>query len=639
MTILEKIQQEILQICLDLKYLDLIEVKDLENNKFETVKDTEEAKINKFKFEVFFIEIENKKLGDIACNVAMVLAKKLQQSPKEIAENIVQKLQEKNIPSNVAGSGFINIILNDRDIFIELEKINNLANNYIQTKFSGQKILIEHSSFNLFKAFHVGHLMNNILGQALVQMLKATRAEIQTITFPSDISLGIAKAIYILKNANEFSNFSKIFSEQEISLNQKVNLLGQAYVEGVKFYDENLEKQEEIKKLAKNLYQKNTQTEDWKIYQQAKEINVEYFLSLLKDLGSDFDKIIYESEAAVLGEKIVRESLDQNLNLENTNTSKKVFTVGLDEAIIFDTQKKLNKQNSETIKSVFINSEGHSTYEAKDLGLLKIKKDFFNFQKNIFVTDVEQINHFETVLEVAKNLGGELQEITEKSQHICHGRMSLKGEKMSSRLGNVLTAEEIFNLLQGKIARIQSESEKSETLNSEKIKNISLAALRIAILKSKPGLNIDFDPERDLSFEGATGPYLLYTYARAQSLITNAKNLFPDFFSDIDWQNLENKDLDLFKDLEIKAEIRDLVLKIIQVESVCQKAITELAPQIIVKYLFELTQTFNSFYAKVKILDERNLEITKQNIILIKIFMKVLKFNLNMLGIQEVERM
>jgi len=635
MTILEKMQQEILQICLDLKYLDLIEVKDLENNKFETVKDTEEAKINKFKlkFEVFFIETENKKLGDMACNVAMVLAKKLQQSPKEIAENIVQKLQEKNIQSKVAGSGFINIILNDKDIFVELENINNLAKNYIQTKFSGQKILIEHSSFNLFKAFHVGHLMNNILGQALVQMLKATRAEIQTITFPSDISLGIAKAIYILKNTNEFSNFSKIFSDPETSVNQKVNLLGQAYVEGVKFYDENLEKQEEIKKLANNLYQKNTQTEDWKIYQQAKKINVEYFLSLLKDLGSNFDKIIYESEAAVLGEKIVKKSLDKNLNLENTSTSKKVFTVGLDGAIIFDTQKKLNKQNSETIKSVFINSEGHSTYEAKDLGLLKMKKDFFDFQKNIFVTDVEQMNHFETVLTVAKNLGGELQEIAEQSQHICHGRMSLKGEKMSSRLGNVLTAEEIFNLLQEKIKNIQTKSERSEQsadLNPEKIKNISLAALRIAILKSKPGLNIDFDPERDLSFEGATGPYLLYTYARAQSLINKAQNLFPNIFSDSDSEDLANLN---FKDF------RDLVLKIIQVESVCQKAITELAPQIIVKYLFELTQIFNSFYAKVKILDQQNLEITKQHLILIKIFMKVLKFNLNMLGIQEVERM
>jgi len=631
MTILEKIHQEILQICLDLQYLDTGEVS------FAKYFASADQGENKFKFEVFSIDIENKKLGDMACNVAMVLAKKLQQSPKEIAENIVQKLQEKNIQATVAGSGFINIILNDKDILSELEKINNLANNYIQTKFSGQKILIEHSSPNLFKAFGIGHLMNNIIGEALVQMLKVTHAKIQTITFPSDISLGIAKAIYILKSADEFSNFSQKFSGQEISLNQKVNLLGQAYVEGVKFYDDNLDKQAEIKNLAKNLYQKNTQTEDWKIYQQAKEINVNYFLSLLKALGSNFDKLIYESEAAVVGEKIVRESLDS----ENT---QKLFEVGLDGAIIFDTQKKLNKKTSETIKSVFINSEGHTTYEAKDLGLLKMKKDFFDFQKNLFITDVEQINHFETVLTVAKNLGGELQEIAEKSQHICHGRMSLKGEKMSSRLGNVLTAEEIFNLLQEKIKKIQAKSEKpeqSEDSNPEKIKNISLAALRIVILKSKPGLNIDFDPERDLSFEGATGPYLLYTYARAQSLITKAKNLFPDQ----DWHNLENKNLD-FKispqslDLILNnSEIRDLVLKIIQTESVCQKAITELAPQIIVKYLFELTQTFNSFYAKVKILDQQNLESTKQNIILIKIFMKVLKFNLNMLGIQEVERM
>lgn len=498
----------------------------------------------------------------------------------------------------------------------EVERISNLK--FIDTKFTNKKVLVEHSSPNLFKPFHIGHLMNNTIGESIVQMMKYTNADLKTVSFPSDISIGIAKAIYIikldLKNAVENLNS---FNDSDF-IEKIVSYLGDTYVRGVKFYDENLDKQNEIKAIAKNLFEKNINTEDWKIFEKARKINVEYFEKILDFLGSSFDKLIYESEAGISGERIVKE----NLNLEN---NEEVFEIGEGGAIVFDTKRKKNNESDETIKSVFINSEGHPTYEAKDIGLFKLKQEYFDFDYNFFITDTEQIPHFDVVIQAARELGqkmnnNEWKKIAEKSEHIPHGRLNLKGGRMSSRLGNVLSVEDTLHLVNVKV--VERLSEKTKDLENNLIKNISLSALKIAILKSKPGLNIDFDFETSLNFEGATGPYLLYTYARANSIlekgeIGSLKNFNTSFISE---NNLP------------------LIKKITELEAIAKKGIEDIAPQLIVKYLFELAQSFNTFYGKEKILSEDK-EKTEANLFLVDRFKNTLKFTMNIIGIKEVERM
>lgn len=606
MTILDLIKKELADIAHALNFLSTSEANGEEDEKF--------------KFDVSFIDESNSHFGDVSVNMSLILAKKLNKTPKETGEEILKNI-ESNITdgkelskiikrADLAGNGFINLFLKDEFLIYEAERISNLK--FIETKFTNKKVLVEHSSPNLFKPFHIGHLMNNTIGESIVRMMKHTNADLKTMSFPSDISIGIAKAIYILKTKTDWS-----FEDKDI-----IEKFGNAYVEGVKFYDENEEKRDEIVDIAKNLFERNEETEDWKLFEKSREINIKYFENIVGFLGSHFDHFIYESEAGEKGSEIVKE----NFNLDS---SKEVFETGEGGAIFFDTKKKKNKETDETIKSVFINGEGHPTYEAKDLGLLKLKDNYFNFDYSFFVTDNEQVPHFDVVLDAAKALGEKMNseewsKIAERSVHIPHGRLNLKGERMSSRLGNILSVEDTLHLVNTKVA--ERISEKTKDMNTEEvnklIKNISLSALKIAILKSKPGLNIDFDFETSLNFEGATGPYILYTFSRANSILEKAGD---SKSQKVDTNFVSENNLPLIK-------------KIIQLEAVSKKAIEDISPQLVVKYLFELAQSFNTFYAKEKIISDDK-EKTEANLYLVEKFKHTLKFAMNMIGIEEVDRM
>ena len=560
------------------------------------------------KFDVSFIDEINAKFGDITTNLAMILSREIKKDTKGVAKDITSALKKSEDFSKIvksieiAPNGFINFFLQEEFLIKEINRVSGL--DFVETKFTNKKVLVEHSSPNLFKPFHLGHLMNNIIGESVVKMMKATKADLRIMSFPSDISIGIAKAIFILKNKENWSFFNEDI----------IKTLGEAYTEGVKFYEENIPRRDEIKKIARNLFERNEETEDYRIYTKAKEVNIEYFERIVGMLGTKFDNLIYESEAGVRGEEIVKSYL-------NKEAHKEIFEIGKEGAIVFDTKRKKNNETEETVKSVFINSEGYPTYEAKDLGLLDLKYRYFPFDYNFFITDNEQVPHFEVVLQVAKELDGNWKEIAEKSEHIPHGRLNLKGERMSSRLGNILTVEEVLDIVNKKTEERLSEKVEGITVIEKEnlIKNISLSALRIAILKSRPGLNIDFDFENSLSFEGATGPYLLYTYARANSLLEKVENVKQE-------------------KIIVGENSLPLIKKIIQFEAVAKKGIEELAPQTIVKYLFEISQAFNTFYAKEKFITDDK-KSTDSNLALVKDFLKVFKLALNMVGIEEVGRM
>ncbi|MDQ1282053.1 MAG: Arginine--tRNA ligase, partial [Patescibacteria group bacterium] len=503
MTILDLLKKELAGVAYKLNFLSASEADGGDDEKF--------------KFDVSFIDESNSRFGDVSVNISLILARKTGKTPKEIGEEILKSI-ESNIASgkelskilkkaDLAANGFINLFLKEGFLISEAERISNLK--FVETKFTNKKVLVEHSSPNLFKPFNIGLFMNNSIGESLVRMMRSTKANLKTISFPSDISIGIAKAIFILKTKKDLS-----FEDSNI-----IKILGESYVEGVKFYDDNEEKRGEILEVAKNLFDNNRETEDYKIFEKSKEVNINYFKEVVGGIGSTFDNLIYESEAGVRGEAIVKE----NMNLES---EKEVFETGEGGAIVYDTKRKKNNESDETIKSVFINSEGHPTYEAKDLGLLQLKYDYFPFDYNFFVTDNEQVPHFDIVLDAARKINEEWKGVSEKSFHVPHGRMTVKGEKMSTRLGNALLLEDILSITNNK-AKDKLNIEKIKALNENEknklIKNISLSALKIAILKSKPGLNIDFDFDTSLNFEGATGPYLLYTYARANSILEKAE--------------------------------------------------------------------------------------------------------------------
>ncbi len=538
--------------------------------------------------------------GDYATNIAFVMSKQEKISPKDFAEKIISTLTEKLSDTvskiEVAGAGFINFYLKDEIVREE----NNVEVKNIETKYTGQNILVEHSSPNLFKPFSIGHLMNNFVGEFIVRATKIGGGNVRSMSFPSDVSLGIAKALYIIEKDKKDLSFFETTSEDEV-----IKYLGDAYVRGVKECEENEESLNEAKKVLDRMYNHTNESEDFiKLINVTRKINESYFKKILNELGTSIDDFRYESEAGEVGEGIVRDNIKNKIFEESEG------------AIVYIPSEERKDINT----SVFINSQGYPTYEAKDLGLIWIKffpslsPDINNFfpDLSLFVTDSEQSQHFKVVFDAAEKLGGDWKEWIAKSKHIPHGRMSFKGQKMSSRLGGVPLALETIETVCEEVR--ERSGEKTAHLNAEEKnkleKDIALSALRIAVLRSKPGLNINFDPETSLSFEGDSGPYLMYTHARCVSLLEKG-NMSPKF------HNFPKSEL------EWKLHSFELVLK---------ESIEELAPQKLVTYLFSFAQEFNSFYGNTQIISDDK-EKTEHNLAMVNCVRNVLKTGLYVLGI------
>ena len=539
--------------------------------------------------------------GDYSTNVALVHSKKIGTLPRELAEKLVEKILE--TPADyiekveVAGGGFINFFLTDQAIQSE----NSKEKNTIITKYTGRKILVEHSSPNLFKPFHIGHLMNNIVGEFVTRATKIGGGKTTVLSFPSDVSLGIAKAIYILLEDKKIGKDTMALPDEE-----KIIAFGEAYRIGVAYFEAHPDEIKKAKEIAHIIYDKEHQSDTRILFERAKEINTAYFIKIISELGSAIDETIYESEAGERGQEIV---------LANTGAGK-VFTKS-DGAIVYvpdESRKDLHT-------AVFINSEGYPTYEAKDLGLIDIKFSKFAPDLSYFITDSEQISHFKVVFDAVTKLGDRLAKTVEKSEHVPHGRMLFKGKKMSSRLGRVPLALEVISVVEEEVRERAGEKTAHLSIDEKKklARDIALSALRIAVLRAKPGMNINFDPDSSLSFEGDSGPYLLYTNARTASLLEKGREKgYGPNFATIPASDLERALLHY-----------DLVLK---------EAIENLSPQKLVTYLFEIAQLFNGFYAMTQIITE-NKETSEHYLAIVVRVKAILKEGLLVLGISAPDKM
>jgi arginyl-tRNA synthetase len=530
--------------------------------------------------------------GDYMTNVALIAGKQDGKNPVELAEGIVGLLDKHSIEGvekiEVAGPGFINFTMS-REVFIPW-LITAQDKEWGNTEvYKGKKILVEHSSPNLFKPFHIGHLMNNTIGEALYRLAKSSGAETNTMSFPSDISLGVAKAIYILLEKHG-ENF----------VPADVTVLGDAYVEGVRKYQEAEEQQPcgsivyRVKEIADNLYARKDSPE-LKLFEVCKRFNIEYFENIVAGLGSHFDSYIYESEAGIDGKKIV---------LEHTPN---VFTES-EGAVVYIPSEDRKDINT----AVFINSQGNPTYEAKDIGLLDLKFKKYNPDLSLFVTDAQQVSHFQVVLDAGEKIK---KDWGAKSLHRYHGRMSFKGQKMSSRLGGVPLIEEVLSTV------IEEVKEKNPDVSPEISRLVSIAAIKFAILRTQAGKDINFDPDTSLSFEGDSGPYLQYTAVRAGSLLEKAKALGIAPNVDIPVSGTET--------------LERLIPRFIEV---CTEAQKTWAPHYVVSYLLDLAQAFNSWYGQGKIIDE-DVSATAYRLSVVAATRQTLINGLWVLGIETPEKM
>jgi arginyl-tRNA synthetase len=535
------------------------------------------------------IELERpeEQFGDFACNVAMQLAKPLDMSPRDIAQKIVLKVQNTNeiAEIGVAGPGFINITVKDE---LLLSSVNNDMNKVL----SGMKVLVEYSDPNPFKPLHGGHLYTTLVGDSISRIVQSAGAQTIRLNYGGDVGLHVAKSMWAIIKYFGGENYEKI---NEIKPEERSSWLGDRYVEGNNAYSDNEIAKSEIVSINKRVYEIHNkadhESEFAKIYWKCREYSYEFFKKLYKDLDIvEFDRFIAESEVTSLGIKTVNEQLANGVFEQS------------DGAVIFDGEKYgLHKR-------VFINSEGLPTYEAKDIGLSLTKWADYHFDESIIITASEQDQYMQVVIKAIEQFAVEP---AERTRHITHGVVKLQdGQKMSSRLGNIVTADDILEAA-------RNAGKTNESLDKE---STILAAIKYAFLKNRIGSDIAYDPVDSVSMEGNSGPYLQYAHARAKSIIRNS-----------DKKNVEKISVNRLEKYE-----RSLVRKMTEYTVIVQTSAIELSPSLICNYLYELAQNFNRFYENSKVIGH-----SRENLrmYLVVQYSDILKNGLDLLGIKAPDEM
>jgi arginyl-tRNA synthetase len=530
--------------------------------------------------------------GDFATNVAMVMAKNEKINPHDLAEKYVGVLQNNKIDEvsgvEMAGPGFINITISSKVFSSSIDKINKAGDTFGENKhYTGSRFLIEHTQPNPFKEFHIGHMMNNVIGESVSRLIENQGNEVIRASYHGDVGLHVAKAIWGVINLG-------------VGTNVDVKTLGQAYSIGAKMYESDELAKAEIIDINKKVYD-GSDEEINNLYKTGRQVSLDYFEKMYERLGNKFNFHFYESESAPIGKKIVEEFLDKGVFEKSEG------------AVIFPGEKYgLHTR-------VFLNSDGLPTYEAKEIGLMQIKREkCYPFNLSITVTANEQDAFFKVT---EKALEQVFPDLTGKVLHLSHGMLKLPSGKMSSRTGDVLTAEWIINSLKNGAKEKIKEPLMSDEEKDITAEIVALGALKFSILRQAIGGDIVFDINKALSLEGDSGPYLQYATVRASAVLRKAREVVEISSEEPSgWQTtLLEKLLERFP-------------------SVIERSANEYAPHYLVTYLTNLASEFNSFYAREKIIDTEN-KSSAYRLAIVKAFVSVMTSGLHLLGISVPNRM
>lgn len=499
------------------------------------------------------------KMGDYSTNVGIKYKDKRDELVRYIAQNKPSEVEKVEL----AGPGFINFYLSKEFFKESLEEIIEKEDEFGKNEnLEGEKVIIEHTQPNPFKDFHIGHLMNNVVGEAVAGIFRANGAEVKTASYHGDVGLHVAKAIWGRMR------------------NPKL-LWGKAYAYGAENYERH---KDEIIEINKKIYNKSDSTLN-ALYEKGRKESLESFEPIYKRLSSNFDYHFYEREAGEVGKELVEKNIG------------KVFEKS-EGAIIF----KGENFEPKTHTRVFLNSEGLPTYEAKEVGLAKIKREKWQYDRSITITANEQDSFF-CVVEVA--IGKIFPELMGKLKHLSHGILKLPSGKMSSRTGTVITAEALIEEVKKKVKGDEA---------------VAIGAIKYMILRQAIGNDIVFDIEKSVSTEGDSGVYLQYAYARTNSLLAKAKSQTRSV-----WEGGRSMGT------------REIERLLYRFPEIVERAGREYAPHYITTYLTELAGSFNNFYAHEQIIDDS--PESSYRLAITKAFNIVMKNGLTILGIPAPERM
>ncbi|MCE6989246.1 arginine--tRNA ligase [Dyadobacter sp. CY323] len=551
--------------------------------------------------------------------VTFPLTKTIRKAPAEIGQIIGQFLVE---TSSVTASfnvvqGFLNISLKDStwlDLFTGI---------YDDSAFgtfpsNGQSVMIEFSSPNTNKPLHLGHLRNNFLGDSLSKIMKASGYEVEKTCLVNDRGIHICKSMLAYK---ELGNGET----PETSGIKGDHLAGKYYV----LFDVEYKKQikelvalgmpeEEAAKKAPWILEAQKLLLLWEqgdaetvaLWEKMNSWVYAGFAETYQKIGVGFDKTYYESNTYLLGKDIIEEGLKNEVFFKKADNSVWIdlTTEGLDEKLV-------------------LRGDGTSVYITQDLGTTELKNSDFHNDRYLWVVGNEQDYHFKVLFAILKRLG---RTYSEGCYHISYGMVDLPSGKMKSREGTVVDADDLVNEMIQTAADRTQELGKLDDFASDEAKTLynqlAMGALKYFLLKVDPKKRMLFNPLESIDFQGHTGPFIQYTYARIRSIMRKAEQA--GISKVIPAQGYE-----------LHLAERELIFALSQYPGRVMAAANEFAPSLISQYAFDLAKVYNQFYAEVSIFSDPNPEAVRLRVALSGAVSETIKKALGLLGIEVPERM
>ncbi|MEK7138368.1 MAG: arginine--tRNA ligase [Patescibacteria group bacterium] len=529
----------------------------------------------------------NNNQADYANSSAFVLGKRLSLNLVEVASKIASALKGKisGVSKIETSGGFVNFFVTSGYLQEELLHVSQQEHYGRNDSLKGKTIMVEYTDPNPFKLFHIGHLMSNTIGESIARLYTASGAKVLRVNYQGDVGMHVAKAIWGMKK------------EKTLPRDLVMEKIAHAYSFGSKSYEDAEEENEtkgEIQEINQKIYEKSD-SEINELYQKGREGSLNYFEEMYKRLGTKFDHYFFESEVADDGLKIVRSRPD-------------IFKESQG-AVVFEGEPfGLHTR-------VFVNSKGLPTYEAKELGVNKKKFNEHHPDLSVIVTGNEINEYFKVLMRVMELI---MPDVGSKTRHISHGMMRLPTGKMSSRTGDVVTADSLIDQTKEKL----KEKENQETDDSTR-EAVAIGAIKYSILKQSPGKDIIFDFDKSLAVKGDSGPYLQYTYARLKAIIAKTGDTV-------------NQKADIGKLIQ-ESELA-LIKHLLEFPDVIKESSETLSPQHVALYVFELANLANNFYEKVHILKDEDPARMSARLLLIRVTTEVISHGLSVLGIKTPER-
>lgn len=533
-------------------------------------------------------------LGNLAFP-CFALAKGMKRAPHEIAVELSSKIQPKGIVQKVEAKGpYVNFFF-DAATFAEhvLKEIVEQREAYgTNASGNGKTVMVEYAQPNTHKEIHIGHLRNFFLGQSMIRLLQSVGYEVLPTSYINDLGMHVAKCLWGLKAFHE---------KEEVDESERMHLLGRAYTQA----EHAAEADPKIKEVIGEIYQeleggKGSLLALWK---KTRVWSVAEIKGVFKELALPIDIWYFESDLVKRTHRVVKD------------LEKKGIVVKSQGALIVDLEAEKLGAN------LLVKTDGTLLYNAKDITLALRKEEEYHPDRSVIVVDVRQSLAMQQLFATMKRMGWK-----KELEHLAYEFVTLKEGAMSSRKGNIIRYQDFRDAMID-LARAETRKRHAEWAEKkiEKVaRAIAFAAMRFGMLRQDPGKKITFDMTEAMSFDGCTGPYLLYTFARMKSIERKARR-----------KKKEAIDHAL---LATPSENRLLCTLALYPGVIARTAGDDRLDRLAL-YLFDLCKAFSSFYDDAPVLQAETSELVSARLALVDAAAQVLKNGLAILGIEPVEEM